>query len=379
LLEKTSKQAAEEAQNQLQKAISKNQSAGEDWKSQERELSGQVSFLTEERRKAIADLETERAKIREQERKHREDLEKKRSDYDRLEKEFISYRGEVGASNEAKMQALAGQVQTLQTMLDDEKHDKEEAKKRESEYRERMKDASSQLGEALSELKHIQTTHGTELEKLRLELETAREKHVLESQAWKDQADAYERQVIEKTSLVNELKADLSELSEREAAATGALKQKSLGSRDELRKLKMQNEEYEFEQKNWLERQAAYEARLTKSSIDLVEAHSALAESERKLDSAIQDLKVEVEVLQAQLESERKASHDRETDFDRELKLHKERFAKELSRVTSQAERDILMREQRLKTQEDTYKYRIQYLELAQKHSQQRQQQQSSS
>jgi myosin heavy subunit len=265
------------------------------------------------------------------------------------------------------MVALSGQVQTLKTMLDDEKHDKEEAKKREIEYRDRLKEASGGLGEALSELKHIQTTHNVELEKLRLELETAREKHILETSAWKDQADSYERQLIEKSTQINDLKSDLSELADREAAAQNQIKSKTQGVKEELRKLKHQNEEYEQEQKQWLERQSTYEARLAKANVELVEAQASLAEADRKRESSLADLKTELEVLNAQLEAERKGAHERDVDLEKEGRLHKERYAKELARVTAQFERDIKQKEALNKNQEESFKYKLQYLELSQR------------
>jgi chromosome segregation ATPase len=252
-------------------------------------------------------------------------------------------------------------------MLDDEKHDKEEAKKREIEYRDRLKEASSGQGEALSELKHIQTTHNVELEKLRLELETAREKHILESSAWKDQADSYERQLIEKSTQINDFKSDLAELADREASAQNQLKSKSQGAKEELRKLKHQNEEYEAEQKQWLERQSTYEARLAKANVELVEAQASLAEADRKRESSLADLKTELEVLNAQLEAERKGAQERDSDVEKEARLHKERFAKELARVTAQFDRDMKQKDALAKNQEESFKYKLQYLELSQK------------
>jgi len=323
--------------------------------------------LVADRQKAIQDLEGATSALKEREKRYKEENDKRKADSDRLEREFVSFKGEISAANEAKMVALGGQVQTLKTMLDDEKHDKEEAKKRETEYRDRLKEASSALGEALSELKHIQATHNVELEKLRLELEGAREKHVLEGSAWKDQADGYERQLIEKSTQINDLKSDLAELGDREALAQQQLKLKSQGAKEELRKLKHSNEEYEAEQKQWLERQSGYEARLAKANVELVEAQASLAEADRKRESSLADLKTELEVLQAQLESERKASQERDSDLEKESKLHKERFAKELARITAQTDRDLKQRDAAAKNQEESFKYKLQYLELSQK------------
>jgi myosin heavy subunit len=367
LQEKNAKQLAEETELANQRKEAKLQQQIDDLKTSEREYDSKMGAITAEKHKAVQDLEAALANIKEKEKRFKENEEKNRLDKDRLEREFVSFKGEIGAANEAKMVALSGQVQTLKTMLEDEKHDKEEAKKREAEYRDRLKEASSSLGEALSELKHIQTTHNVELEKLRLELETAREKHILESSAWKDQADGYERQLIEKSSQINDLKSDLVELADREAVAQNQLKSKSQGAKEELRKLKHQNDEYEAEQKQWLERQSTYEARLAKANVELVEAQAALAEADRKRESSLADLKTELEVLNAQLEEERKASRERDSDLEKESRLHKERFAKELARVTSQHDRDLKQKDALQKNQEESFKYKLQYLELSQK------------
>jgi chromosome segregation ATPase len=79
------------------------------------------------------------------------------------------------------------------------------------------------------------------------------------------------------------------------------------------------------------------------------------------------DLKTEIEVLNAQIEAERKASHERDADVEKESRLHKDRYAKELARVTAQFDRDIKQKEALAKNQEESYKYKLQYLELSQR------------
>jgi len=200
-----------------------------------------------------------------------------------------------------------------------------------------------------------------------LELETAREKHKHESQAWKEQNDTYERQLIEKSQLVTELKAELTELTDREASATSGLKVAGGSTKDETRKLKTRNDELENEQKHAQERQNAYEGRLAKATVELVEAESALAESEHKREGTLHELKAETDVLRAQLGSEQKTGTDRERDFDKELKLHKDRFAKELIRSKASFDKDIKQRDQKLKSQEESFKYKIKHLEAAER------------
>jgi len=106
---------------------------------------------------------------------------------------------------------------------------------------------------------------------------------------------------------------------------------------------------------------------LAKANVELVEAQASLAEADRKRESSLADLKTELEVINAQLESERKGAHERDLDLEKESRLHKERYAKELSRVTAQFDRDIKQKEVLQKNQEESFKYKLQYLELSQK------------
>jgi len=365
LLEKTTKSTADEALATASRKETKALQQIDELKAVIKELQAQVTTLDADKSKAIADLEAERQSVAERERKHTEDLAKRKTDGERLDKEFAAFKTEVSASNESKLQALTGQVSTLKAMLEDEKKDKVEAQRRESDYQSRLKDASSRLGEALSELKHIQATHGSEIEKYRLNLETAREKHVLESQSWKDKADAYEKQLIEKTNLVNELKADIAELDEREASASQALREKTFGVKEEIRRLKSLNEDLELEQKQWLERQSTYEADIARIGVELVQAQSSFAESERKREGALQELKTDLEVLHAQLEAEKVATREREADYDKELKLHQGRLNKELQRVRSKQEKDLKLKDTQIKAQEEAFRYKLQFLELS--------------
>eukprot|EP00456_Euglypha_rotunda_P059034 TRINITY_DN491_c0_g1_i6.p1 TRINITY_DN491_c0_g1~~TRINITY_DN491_c0_g1_i6.p1 ORF type:complete len:1622 (+),score=360.31 TRINITY_DN491_c0_g1_i6:67-4932(+) len=135
----------------------------EELKAAEKDLEAQVASIRAEKQKALQDLESEKQGSRERDRKRKEEVDKLKAENSAKEKEFISYRGDVGATGASKMEALTGSIQTLKTTLEAEKHDKEEAKKREAEYRVRLKETSSQLGESLGELKHIQTTHDAEI------------------------------------------------------------------------------------------------------------------------------------------------------------------------------------------------------------------------
>jgi len=91
-----------------------------------------------------------------------------------------------------------------------------------------------------------------------------------------------------------------------------------------------------------------------------------VVDAEHEKELALTDLRTENDVLQARLEAQGKSSTDREAEYEKELKLHKDRFGKEISRLTSVHDRDIQQREQHAKTQDEAYKYKLQYLELSQ-------------
>jgi len=174
-----------------------------------------------------------------------------------------------------------------------------------------------------------------------------------------------EKQLIEKTTLINELKADIAELDEREATATHALREKTFGVKEEIRRLKQLNEELEVEQKHWLERQSTYEADIARIGVELVQAQSGYAEAERKREGALQELKTDLEVLHAQLESEKVAAREREADYDKELKIHQNRLNKELQRVRAKQDKDLKVKDTQIKTQEEAFRYKLQFLELS--------------
>jgi len=87
---------------------------------------------------------------------------------------------------------------------------------------------------------------------------------------------------------------------------------------------------------------------------------------EHEKELALTELRTDKDVLEAKLGAEKKSAADREADFDKELKMHKDRFTKELARLSNLHDRDIQQREQQAKTQDEAYKYKVQYLELSQ-------------
>jgi len=104
----------------------------------------------------------------------------------------------------------------------------------------------------------------------------------------------------------------------------------------------------EHERKQFLDSVVNYEAKLAKLNVDLVEAQVTVGESDRQRETSLQDLKTEVEVLAAQLAAERKNTQERESDFEREIRLYKERFAKELLRLNAQHERELKQKDDQI-------------------------------
>jgi chromosome segregation ATPase len=311
-------------------------------------------------------LEQQREELKARENEYKEKLEQQKQYIDKLEKDFVSFKSNAGAEQEAKMTALQGQVSLLKNLVEDMKADKRESKAREESNRDRLKEASAQLGEARSELKNIEVAHTTELEKLQLQLDAARERAMVEAKQWQEQAEAYERQLIDKTSQLNQAKSDLVEAQEAASGSGASLKNREAAAKEQIRRLREMVNELKSEQKEWAFKEVNYESRIANLSKDLVEARAKVVDGEHDKELSLTELRTEKEVLEAKLEAERKAAADLESDFEKELKMHKDRFAKELARLNGMHERDIQQREQQAKIQDEAYKYKVQYLELTQ-------------
>lgn len=222
------------------------------------------------------------------------------------------------------------------------------------------------MAEARSELKHLHATVNTERHKLRAELESVRDKHLADSQKWKEQSSLYERRLTEKVALVNELKSELQETSEREATAQAGLRDAESETKDDLRRLRAKVEELTAGQRVWLEKQTVYEQRLGKATKDLIEAQSALSDLEHKRKSA-DSSRTEVEVLKAKLVAAERQIIDKNRSFDKQMQIIKDESKQELEDTVREHDRDIKKRDLEQKVQNEAYKYKLQYLELSQK------------
>jgi len=171
---------------------------------------------------------------------------------------------------------------------------------------------------------------------------------------------------VEKNALVNELKAELQDTSEREAAAQSTLHDSEAENKDELRKLRARVEEMNAEQKSWLEKQNVYEQRLGKATKDLIEAQSALSDLEHKRKSA-DGSRTEIEVLKTKLHASEKLVLEKNKSSDKQQQIIRDEAKQELEDLKKEHERDLAKRDREQKTQNEAYKYKLQYLELSQK------------
>jgi len=331
-----------------------------------KDLEEQAAKAREEKTKALSELDLERDSWRDSEARYKEELTRANAEIDKIEKQFIQFRQQQGDDMEQKMQALSGQVTLLQSLTDDLKAEKQDSKEREAALSEQLKEALGQLAETRSELKHLQSAVGTERDKLRIEIDNVREKHLAESQGWKEQASSYERKLGEKTALIAELKSELQESTEREAKISAELQESESDTKDELRKLKAQVDELSSEQKDWFEKQRDYEAKLGKAAKDLAEAQAALSDIEHKRKSADGN-RTELEVLKAKLAASEKLVAEKAKSADKQVQLVREELQAEIEELKKDHERDLAKRDQDQKTQGEAYKYKLQYLELSQK------------
>jgi len=125
-------------------------------------------------------------------------------------------------------------------------------------------------------------------------------------------------------------------------------------------------EELSFEQKEWLEKQREYEARLGKVTKELAEAQGALSEVEHKRKSADGN-RTELEVLKAKLTAAEKLVAEKAKAGDKQIALVRDDWKAEVEEIRKEHERDISKRDVEQKTQSESYKYKLQYLELSQK------------
>jgi chromosome segregation ATPase len=365
-LDKEAKNANEEAEALFAKKVGKYTTQIDELRQEIKDLEDVLSRARAEKNKAVSDLEIERDSWRETEQRYKDDLIRANAEIDKVEKSFIAFRQQQGDEMEQKIHALQGQVSLLTSLSDDLKGDKQEAKDRENDLSNQLKEAVASAAEARSELKHLQNTVGQDQAKLRAELDGLREKHVQETAQWKEKSALQERKILEKTTLANELKAELQEASDRENQALQSLRDGESDTKDELRKLRARVDELSSEQKNWLSKQKEYEMKIGKTTKDYVELQAQYGDLEHKRKTA-DGSRTEIEVLKTKLSAAEKVVSEKNKSLEKQAQILRDEAKHEIEDLKKEHERAIQTSAAEAKSQNEAYKYKLQYLELSQK------------
>jgi len=267
---------------------------------------------------------------------------------------------------EQKILSLQGQVSLLQNLANDLKQDKQTSKAREDDLTEQTRKAVAAAVEARNELKKLQSSVGQERDKLRSDLETAREKHVQEGAQWKEKSALNERKILEKTTQCNELRAEVQEASDRETNALSALRDSEAETQDELRKLRSRVEELSAEQSKWREKQKEYDEKLGNTNKQYGELQTAYGELENKRKSA-DGSRTEVETLKTKLSATEKTIQEKNKALDKQTQILRDESKQGIDELKKDHERALKNSEQASKKQNEEYKHKLQYLELSQK------------
>jgi len=175
-----------------------------------------------------------------------------------------------------------------------------------------------------------------------------------------------ERKILEKTTLANELKAEVTEASQRENGALQSLRDGESGSKDETRKLRAKMDELTSEQKHWLSKQRDFEQKIGKTTKEYIELQARFGELDHKRKTA-DGGRSEIEVLKARIASAEKIINDKNKALERHGQLVRDEGKQEIDALNHEHERALKASELEAKTQNEAYKYKLQYLELSQR------------
>jgi len=182
----------------------------------------------------------------------------------------------------------------------------------------------------------------------------------------KEKLSMQDRKILEKTTLANELKAEVTEASKRENEALQSLRDGESGSKEELRKLRATMEELASEHKNWLSKQREYEQKIGKSTKDYIEMQAQFGELDHKRKTA-DGGRSEIEVLKTKIATAEKVINDKNKALEKQAALVREEAKQEVDDLKKEQERALVNSQLEAKTQNEALKYKLQYLELSQK------------
>jgi len=182
----------------------------------------------------------------------------------------------------------------------------------------------------------------------------------------KEKLSAQERKILEKSTLANELKAEVTEAAKRESEALKSLRDGESGSKDELRKLRAKMDELASEQKNWLSKQREYEQKIGKATKEYIELQARFGELDHRRKTA-DGGRSEIEVLKTKIAAAEKVINDKNKAIEKQGNMVREEGNIEREALKAENERALKNSKLEAKSQNEAYRYKLQYLELSQK------------
>jgi myosin heavy subunit len=363
--DKATQQAAADAEARAAKLEAKYQSQVEDLRSELKEMEADVEKARAERIRATQDRDMERDSFKDRETKYKEDLTKAHADIDRVEREYINYKQQASEEVEQKISALQGQVSLLQSLVEDLKADKVESKDRERYLHDQLKEAVAQAAQTRAALKALQTGQGSELEKLRLQLETTREKALLDTQQAREHEESLKKRLADRETKLTEVKRELNEALDRENRAKDALFDFEDEVKDKLIELETRNDELEDERQKWSKSLVEYESKLGAFQAKLGDQQDALSEADHHHRVGDSD-KAAMEALKSRLSASERALDDQSKAYDRKVKIFLDDAKVEREGLEADYKRQLKQQDEQTKAQKEASKYKTQYLEASQ-------------
>jgi len=118
--------------------------------------------------------------------------------------------------------------------------------------------------------------------------------------------------------------------------------------------------------KNWLSKQREYEQKIGKATKDHIELQARYGELDHRRKTA-DGGRSEIEVLKTRIAAAEKIVNDKNKAIEKQAALVRDEGKQETEALKQEHERALKASELEAKTQNEAYKYKLQYLELSQK------------
>jgi chromosome segregation ATPase len=125
-------------------------------------------------------------------------------------------------------------------------------------------------------------------------------------------------------------------------------------------------DELSSEQKNWLSKQREYEQKIGKTTKDFIELQAQYGELEHKRKTA-DGSRTEIEVLKTKLAAAEKVISEKNKALEKQAQILRDESKHEVEDLKKEHERQLQTSAHEAKSQNEAYKYKLQYLELSQK------------